>query len=300
VILEPNRRRRTRVFRALSAILALLFVVTLVASGWTLPAISLTATASPTPVASIEAESAAPTEPGPSPSPSVAPPSPSPSAPVIVDGCVVPPAGTEPAIVASHGARTGKTIALTYDDGNDPQVVNNLLAVLKNQRVNATFFPTGRAVERFPDVWRRVAAAGYPIANHTYHHQSLKGMCYLHQLAELELAEQVIEGLGVPVQPLMRPPYEDFDEATRYASTSAGLARVVLWDVDTLDWTGIGQKAIVQRAMVGISGSIILMHLSSPAIVPATRTIIERYRERGFTFVTIGTMLGVDGPVPFP
>ena len=78
-----------------------------------------------------------------------------------------PPAHIEAAPVVSHGDFKKKTVALTFDDGINPANTKQILRILKKYKVNATFFPTGEAMRRFPDVWKAVAKAGYPIANHT-------------------------------------------------------------------------------------------------------------------------------------
>jgi peptidoglycan/xylan/chitin deacetylase (PgdA/CDA1 family) len=301
VIIEPNRRRRTRIFRAFAGAVAIVMVGAMVASGLTLPAISLapaaTSTAGPTPTAAtaVASEPAGPTSVVPSPTPTAAP-APTPDS----HGCFPPPAGTVPADVVSHGSRTEKKVALTFDDGTNPENVHRIFGILYGARVNATFFPTGRSVQLFPDLWKDVASAGYPIANHTYSHQSLKGLCYQLQLAELLHDKRVVEGLDLALMPVMRPPYEEFDLGTRFAASAAGESHVVLWDVDTMDWTGLSVSAIVSRAVAGRSGSIVLMHTSPANTANALRTIIGRYRARGFTFVTIGQMFGIEGAVPFP
>jgi peptidoglycan-N-acetylglucosamine deacetylase len=100
--------------------------------------------------------------------------------------------------------------------------------------------------------------------------------------------------------PVMRPPGGMWDDATLAAATSAGEPTIVLWDVDTSDWTGIGSRAIRASALSGGKGSIVVMHTSSMATVRALPRIIHRYRERGFTFVTIGQLLGIPGSVPYP
>jgi len=301
VIIEPNRRRRTRVFRAFAAAVVVVMVGAMVASGLTLPGISLSPAATsmteptPTTATAVASESAGPTSVVPSPSPTAIP-APTPDA----HGCFPPPAGTSSADVVSHGSRTEKKVALTFDDGTNPVNVHRILGILYGAKVNATFFPTGRSVQLFPDIWKSVAAAGYPIANHTYSHQSLKGICYQLQLAELLHDKRIVEGLGLTLLPVMRPPYEEYDVGTRYATTAAGESHVVLWDIDTLDWTGLSVSAIVSRAVAGRAGSIVLMHTSPENTANALRTIISRYRSRGFTFVTIGQMFGVEGAVPFP
>jgi peptidoglycan/xylan/chitin deacetylase (PgdA/CDA1 family) len=301
VIIEPNKRRRTRIFRAFAGAVVIVMVGAMVASGLTLPAFSLTAdatpTTEPTPTAATAATTvpAGPTSVVPSPSPTAVP---APTADA--HGCFPPPVDRVPATVISHGDRTKKQIALTFDDGTNPDNVHRILGILYSAKVNATFFPTGRSVQLFPDIWKTAAGLGYPIANHTYSHQSLRGLCYQLQLAELLHDKHVLDGLGLTMLPVMRPPYEEFDDGTRFATSAAGESHVVLWDVDTMDWTGLSVSAIVSRAVVGRAGSIVLMHTSPGNTANALRTIISRYRARGYTFVTIGQMLGIGGAVPFP
>jgi peptidoglycan/xylan/chitin deacetylase (PgdA/CDA1 family) len=296
VIIEPNRRRRNRVFRALVGVVALLFVGGVLASGWTPPAFSIasaTTSPPPAPTATIIPVAVVPTS-----APTAPPPTPAPTPGA--DGCIPPPADLVPAAVVSHGPRDAKLVALTFDDGWDAPNVARILRFLIAHRVNATFFPTAQAIQLSPKTWQLVAQSGFPIGNHTYHHISLKGLCFEKQLVELNKARIAIAEQPLPMQGLMRPPYEEFDMNTRLAAAAAEEQYVVLWDIDTLDWTGIGKDAIARRALAGKSGSIILMHTSSHATTAALSRIVARYRARGYTFATVGQMLGVPGPAPFP
>ena len=211
------------------------------------------------------------------------------------------PSWTDPATVAYHGPRDEKVVALTFDDGWGGRTLRKLLGVLKDRHVNATFFPVGQAVRHDPTTWRRIAKADFPIADHTYDHGTLKGECFTEQRTELTRARATYRRLlGVTPLPVMRPPGGMFDDATLAAATSAGEPTIVLWDVDTNDWTGIGARKIRASALAGGKGSIVVMHTSSMATVRALPRIIHRYRERGFEFVTIGQLLGIDGSVPYP
>ena len=215
-------------------------------------------------------------------------------------GCRVAPADVRAARVVSHGSRSRHVVALTFDDGYGPVNTLRILAILQRFHVNATFFPVGRAIEMYPAVWRRVADAGFPIADHTYDHPSLAGLCYASQLRELERQQSVVRDvLGIEPLPVMRPPYGARDRLTAYAARAAGDLRVVLWDVDTRDWSGINWWRVYKRGVVGGNGSIVLMHTFPSVTVTALPRIIAAYRRRGFEFVTVGQLLGIPGPVPF-
>jgi peptidoglycan/xylan/chitin deacetylase (PgdA/CDA1 family) len=98
----------------------------------------------------------------------------------------------------------------------------------------------------------------------------------------------------------MRPPGGLFDPATLAAATAAGAPTLVLWDVDSSDWMGIGARRVRRNALDGGKGSIVVLHTSSMSTVRALPGIIRGYRERGFEFVTIGQLLGLGGPIPYP
>jgi peptidoglycan/xylan/chitin deacetylase (PgdA/CDA1 family) len=298
VILEPNRRRRTRLFRAVAGLAAIALVAVFLASGWLPSALSVTtATATPRPLPSPTQQVAVAPSPSPSSIGSEPPQSPGPS--LAPGACAPAPSDIEPAVVVSHGPRDQKWVALTFDDGYNAANVLRIVHFLTVNRVNATFFPTGQAIELAPKTWLSVAQAGFPIGNHTYHHISLKGLCFAAQLAELERAKRQFQDQLLPFQNIMRPPYEDFDLNTRLAAAAAGEPYVILWDRDTLDWTGVSKQTIATRALAGRPGSIVLMHTTTTNTTAALGNIITQYRKRGYVFVTIQQMLGVPGPVPF-
>jgi len=210
------------------------------------------------------------------------------------------PGWVTPAKVVYHGPRDEKVVALTFDDGWGHRTLRRILRILRQMHVNATFFPLGQAVRLDPGTWRTIAAAGFPIANHTFDHGTLAGQCFAEQRLDLARAQRAYaNALDVATLPVMRPPGGLFDDATRAAATSAGEPTIVLWDVDTSDWTGIGFRRIRANALAGTKGSIVVLHTSSMSTVRALPGIIRGYRKRGFEFVTIGQLLGIAGPIPF-
>ena len=222
----------------------------------------------------------------PSPSPSASP-SPSPSPKLAL------------APVWYHGARTSKVVALTFDDGWSPSNTLKILAVLEHEKVPATFFPVGRAIAAYPDVWRKVVAAGFPLGNHTYAHATLTRHNLSWILADLRHQRQIVaDVLGTTMLSLLRPPGGAWNTTTQKAATADGDEALILWDVDTRDWSGISASTDRRRALAGGEGSIVLMHASldnTPAALPG---IIAGYRDRGYSFVTLGQMFGLPGAVP--
>jgi len=248
-----------------------------------------------------------------SPSPTQAPswpPSPSPagsSAPT--PGYPEPPT-TLPSVqilasIVSHGPATRRVVAITIDDGFSPSAVLADLAILEREHVNATWFPIGRLVAKDPAPWRRVAAARFPIANHTYDHALLAKRTYAQILADVTFDNEVVGRLiGEPLVPFLRPSGGSWTPSVLAAAAASGERAVVLWSATTGDTAPMPGRSnvddLVRNATKGTSGAIILMHANLPYTQLALPRIIAYYRARGFEFVTLGQMFGVAGPIPFP
>jgi peptidoglycan/xylan/chitin deacetylase (PgdA/CDA1 family) len=199
--------------------------------------------------------------------------------------------------VYRNGARTQKVIALTFDDGYSPTATRAILRILLADHVAATFFPYGRAMKLDPSLWKEIAAAGYPIGNHTYSHPNLAHLSSAGVISQLTMARATIHSITGRTEPaIVRPPYGAYTTATREAAARAGYPTMVVWDVDSRDWAGLSVAAITTRAEAGRHGSIVLMHAGPPNTPRALPAIIASYRARGYTFVTVPQLLGISWP----
>jgi peptidoglycan/xylan/chitin deacetylase (PgdA/CDA1 family) len=198
----------------------------------------------------------------------------------------------------THGPRTTKAVALTFDDGfNVPaciSIVNTLLA----KHATATFFPNGQYVRENPSFWHWVAANGFPIGNHTTTHHDATTLSAQELVLNLESERRILdETLGLSSINVFRPPFGRYDRLILQVAARAGYPLVVGWDVDSKDQSGVpGISQEIANAAAGTGGSIVLMHCGSPLTPLALPTIIERYRVRGFSFVTIPQMFGLPSP----
>jgi len=206
------------------------------------------------------------------------------------------PAPVDPApTVIRHGPRTDRVVALTFDDGWDPATLRQIYRILVREGVPATFFVTGIYVQRAPALWRQIAAAGFPLANHSYLHRDTRDLAPRVVAKDLALTREVVEGVtGQAMLPYYRPPYGARNAETDRLAAAAGFPYVVLWDTTAADTTArqtVG--GVVRNATAGRSGSIVLLH-AGPRVTPrALPAIIADYRARGFRFVTLPEMLGV-------
>lgn len=203
---------------------------------------------------------------------------------------VIPPAPE----VIWHGSRADRVVALTFDDGWSPRILRRIYRILVRERVPATFFVTGIYVQRAPELWRTIATAGFPLANHSYLHRDTRDLTPRVAALDLALTREVVErATGRPMLPYYRPPYGARNPATDRRAAAAGFPYIVLWDTTASDTTRHATVAeVVRGASAGRSGSIVLLH-AGPEVTPrALPAIIARYQARGFRFVTIPELLG--------
>jgi len=207
--------------------------------------------------------------------------------------------------VLSNGDRNHSRIALTFDDGPNEPYTSRVLSILERYKIKATFFVIGQNARRYPEVCRRIVAAGNVIGNHSYHHY--KSLCLRWGKAvarDIELAHQAIYECTGFEPKLFRPPHGFRTPWLMRTVHHLGYT-VVTWDNMTGDWKAnksgeeIGQT-IVQRAK---PGSVIVLHdgrNSRPSydrsqMLQALPFVIETLEERGFDFVTIPELLELEG-----
>lgn len=272
------------------------------------PSVTPDPTAVPaTPGATIEPSNRPTTVPttGPTPKPTIRPtprptPTPNPTTPATPSPAATLPA-CDPAPLVHHGPRTSRAVAITIDDGFSIEAVLADLAILQERRANATWLPIGELVVSHPEVWRAVADAGFPFANHSWDHRNLTRLPLDQVVDEIERANaEVAAVIGAPLLPFVRPPGGNWNATVLCAARIAEEAAVIMWDTSFAD-SGTGDVAhLIDHATRGTSGSIILMHANGPLSQQALPAVIDFYRAEGYELVTLGQLLGAAGPVPYP
>ncbi|MGA8045923.1 MAG: polysaccharide deacetylase family protein [Dermatophilaceae bacterium] len=177
-------------------------------------------------------------------------------------------------------------VALTFDDGPSAYT-DRLISTLVSTNTPATFFVVGSQVAARPATVRRAHAAGLAVENHTYSHPELTTLSYSGQLSQVTRADDALSAAGVPRSTLLRPPYGSWNSTTRTLGKP-----LILWSVDPADWE-VRDAAIVRSRVVAnaTAGSIVLLHDSHSTTVDAVPGIISGLRARGFTLVTVRTLV---------
>jgi len=190
--------------------------------------------------------------------------------------------------------RTGKAVYLTFDDGPIPEVTPQVLDILARYQVKATFFMVGENIDKHPEVFEQVVAAGHSIGNHTYNH--LKGWdCstddYLSNVAQCNKAIFTHHpSIYIPV--LFRPPYGKATFSQRLALHREGY-RLIYWDVLTRDYeaTRTPEAMLKQIQRETRPGSIINFHdslKSNERMLTVLPQAIEWLQRKGYRLEVIG------------
>ncbi len=218
----------------------------------------------------------------------------------------------EPYRVARYGA-SKKQLALTFDDGPDPQWTPQVLDVLKSEHAPATFFLIGLQADNFGGITQRIYREGHEIGNHTFTHPDISNIGSRYMEVELNLTERLFASrLGIRTV-LFRPPYSidqepDTEDQVRPLELTQDMGYITIGNkIDPHDWRDNPRHSAEQIAADVIDhlppcatgdqlcGNIILLHDGGGNRAETVRSlplIIEGARARGFEFVPVYQLLG--------
>jgi len=196
----------------------------------------------------------------------------------------------------------GPFVALTFDDGPDPEDTPRLLNILRERNVKATFFLIGRNARAFPRIVERTHAEGHEVANHSMTHPTLSKLGDAAVARELNgCSNAIADALGGHRPQVFRPPYGAFTARQKeWAHREFGLPSI-LWSVDPLDWK-IRNSAHVSNALIrgASNGGILLAHDIHPTTVAAMPSVVDTLLGRGFQFVTMGQLINMENGAGTP
>lgn len=188
-------------------------------------------------------------------------------------------------------------IALTFDDGPHGVYTPQILDILSEYGIPATFFVIGSNGERHPELLKRIIDEGHEIGNHTFTHDRPWKLSRKALIDELTHTENVIHDACGLSPSLFRPP-----EGVASENVVAAAARlnynVILWTVDPRDWEKTTTaQSVIDCILTNVkSGSIILCHdgvSRDDSVTPeAIAAIIPALLEQGYNFVTVSELIG--------
>lgn len=186
-----------------------------------------------------------------------------------------------------------KVVALTLDDGPTDRALD-VLKVLAEQQVRATFYLVGSDLAAHPEYGRAIAEAGHEIGNHSYRHRRMVFSSASTVRDEVERTDAEIAKTGYQGPITFRPPYgKKLWSLPKYLSDHDRIS--VTWDVEPDSGETATSDEIAAQAVREVRpGSIILLHVmhefAGPALAAIPR-IVGELRAGGYRFVTVSELM---------
>jgi peptidoglycan/xylan/chitin deacetylase (PgdA/CDA1 family) len=209
------------------------------------------------------------------------------------------PTPAEPSITFNSVHVDGPFIALTFDDGPNATLTPKLLDLLAARHLKATFFVVGQNAADHPEILKRAVREGHEIGNHSWSHPNLGKMSDEAVRRELQKTEDAIVAAIGKKPVLMRPPYGSITARQKKWIHDEFGYRIILWDVDPLDWKRPGPSVVTARILKETkAGSIVLSHDIHPPTIEAMPATFDQLMKKGFKSVTVTELLGMATPIP--
>ena len=181
-----------------------------------------------------------------------------------------------------------KKVAITFDDGPNPEYTERLLDGLKERNVKATFFLIGKEVKEYPEIVKRISDEGHLIGNHTYEHVNLCEIDCDQVKWQVEQTNDAIYEVTGERPMYIRPPYGCWN---KQMEEETGMLEI-LWTVDPRDWDCKDSGVLIERVLKQVQNdSIILFHDASASSVDAALAVVDILTERGYEFVGADELL---------
>lgn len=190
-----------------------------------------------------------------------------------------------------------KILALTFDDGPTPTFTDEILSVLAEEDVKATFFLVGSDIEKHPEETRKIAEAGHELGNHSYTHERMVLVSPSFVKNEIEKTDELIRNAGYASKHIhFRPPYGKKLFVLPYF-LSKNERKSITWDVEPESYTPVkkeSEETVRDAVAAARNGSIILLHVmhdDKRRSLNAVRPIIIQLKEKGYNFVTVSELI---------
>ncbi len=190
-----------------------------------------------------------------------------------------------------------KVIALTFDDGPTKEHIDEILKILADENIKATFFVIGKDIEQNPGQLEKIIAAGHEVGNHTYSHERMTTVSSSFVKDEIEKTDTLIRDAGYKETIHFRPPYGKKLFSLPYYLWQHD-RKTITWDVEPETFVLRANDIINYTITHTKNGSIILLHVfydSRKESMKAVQPIIKGLKEKGFEFRTVSDLQKLKG-----
>ncbi len=188
-----------------------------------------------------------------------------------------------------------KVVALTFDDGPTKAHTDEILGILREENVKATFYLTGGEIEENQGEAEKIIAERHEIGNHTYNHERMILVTPGFVKSEIETTDELIRKAGYKGEITFRPPFGKKLFALPFYLSEHN-RKTITWDVEPETFVEKSEDIIKYALENAKNGSIILLHVaydSRAESMKSVRPIIEGLRGKGFEFKTVSELLSI-------
>ncbi|MCL2836170.1 MAG: polysaccharide deacetylase family protein [Defluviitaleaceae bacterium] len=186
-----------------------------------------------------------------------------------------------------------KLVSLTFNAAWDAADTETILDILEKHGIKASFFLCGSWVEKYPEILKKIYAAGHDIGNHGDTHAHVASISLEANKNEITgLHKKVKHIIGIDME-LYRGPYGEYNNTVVTAAESLGYT-MIQWDVDSLDWMNRGEQDIINRVLHNKklkNGSIILFHTDGKYTASVLEQIINGMDGKGYKCVPVSELI---------
>jgi polysaccharide deacetylase family sporulation protein PdaB len=184
-----------------------------------------------------------------------------------------------------------KLVSLSFDAAWGNEDTQQLIDILEQYDVKATFFVVGDWARKYPESVKALFDAGHEIMNHSNKHDHMPRLSAEQIASDLAACNQSIEDVTGVKPTLFRLPYGDYDCKTIRAVRAAGM-ETIQWDVDSLDWKDVSAQQIIDRVTTRVKpGSIVLFHNAAKNTPAALPGLIEKLQADGYKMIKISELI---------
>jgi peptidoglycan/xylan/chitin deacetylase (PgdA/CDA1 family) len=194
--------------------------------------------------------------------------------------------------VICRGGGIRKEVALTFDDGPLEKYTPEILDILKIKTVKAAFFCTGKTLQSFPDIVRRIVEEGHIIGNHTWTHSSLFDFYSAERMSrEISGTTKLIETLSGSRPRFFRPPFGVTNPHLAKALKNSGLIAIG-WTFRTFDTMIKDRRKLIDRTISRLAdGAILTFHDYNKTAVDILPELIDSIRNKGYAIVSLHSLI---------
>lgn len=187
-----------------------------------------------------------------------------------------------------------KKVALSFDAAWGADKTEEIIGILNEYNVSATFFLVGFWIDKYPEMVKKIDEASLEIGTHSNTHPDMVKLDENSMRKELQTCMEKITNITGKEVNVFRAPFGSYNNTLLNVASSLGL-KTIQWDVDSLDWKGLSAGEITKRVISRVkNGSIILMHNNADHVCEAARLTIDYLKNKGYEITSVGNLIYKD------